>query len=87
MAGRKRRRISLGTTVMLVLTALVLLGCVLFLWLLVGDNLYERTEAFIRTLAQEGLLDDSAGFELASRKRRLHLLRRLRRRQRPCQSR
>ena len=66
MAGRKRRRISLGTTVMLVLTALVLLGCVLFLWLLVGDNLYERTEAFIRTLAQEGLLDDSAGFELAA---------------------
>jgi len=66
MAGRKRRRVSLGTIIMLVLTALVLLGCVLFLWLLVGDNLYERTETFIRTLAQEGLLDESAGFELAA---------------------
>jgi len=66
MAGRKRRRISLGTTVMLILTALVLLCCVLFLWILVGDNLYERTETFIRTLAQEGLFDESAGFELAA---------------------
>jgi len=66
MAGRKRRRISLGTTVMLLLTALVLLCCVLFLWLLVGDNLYERTEAFIRTLSQEGLFDESSGFELAA---------------------
>jgi len=66
MAGRKRRRISLGTSVMLVLTALVLLGCVLFLWLLVGDNLYERTEMFIRTLSEEGLFDGSSGFELAA---------------------
>lgn len=66
MAGRKRRRISLGTTVMLILTALVLLGCVLFLWLLVGDNLYERTETFIRTLSEEGLFDGASGFELAA---------------------
>lgn len=66
MAGRKRRRVSLGTTVMLVFTALVLLGCVLFLWLLVGDNLYERTETFIRTLSEEGLFDGASGFELAA---------------------
>lgn len=66
MAGRKRRRVSLGTIVMLILTALVLLGCVLFLWLLVGDNLYERTETFIRTLSQEGLFDEGIGFELAA---------------------
>lgn len=66
MAGKKRRRISLGTIVMLVLTALVLLGCVLFLSLLVGDSLYARTEEFIRTLSEEGLFDESAGFELAA---------------------
>jgi len=66
MAGKKRRRVSLGTLVMLVLTALVLLCCVLFLSLLVGDGLYERTGAFLRTLSQEGLFDESAGFELAA---------------------
>ena len=58
MAG-KRRRLSTGTVVMLVLTALVLLGCVLFLSLLAGDDLYERTETLIRTISEEGLFDDS----------------------------
>lgn len=66
MAGRRRRRVSLGTIVMLGLTALVLLGCVLFLSLLVGDGLYERTEEFIRTLSERGLFDESVGFEFAA---------------------
>lgn len=66
MAARKRRRISLGTIVMLALTILVMLGSILFLWLMVGDNLYERTETFIRTLSQDGLFDEDAGFELAA---------------------
>lgn len=66
MAKKKRRRISLGTTVMLTLTAVVLLCCVLFLSLLVGDGLYERTSEFIRTLSEEGFFDASSGFEIAA---------------------
>ena len=66
MAKKKRRRVSLGTTVMLTLTAVVLLCCVLFLSLLVGDGLYERTGEFIRALSEEGFFDASSGFEIAA---------------------
>jgi len=66
MAGKKRHKVSLGTIVMLTLTALVLLCCILFLSLLVGDGLYARTEEFIRTLSEEGLFDNASGFELAA---------------------
>lgn len=59
MAGKKRGKFSLGTIVMLALTALVLIGCVLLLSYLVGDDLYARTETFIRTVSEEGLFDDS----------------------------
>jgi len=57
MAGRKGPRLSLGTIFMLLLTAAVVAGCVLFFALLVGDDLYERTGAFIRSLSEQGLFD------------------------------
>ena len=57
MARRRRRRVSLGTIVMLLLTALVVIGCVLFFALLVGDDLDERTGALIRSLSEQGLFD------------------------------
>lgn len=60
MAGKKRRRMSLGSMAMLLLTALVVLGCVGFLSMIAGDELYERTGEFLRMLAQEGLFDAPA---------------------------
>lgn len=57
MAGR---RISPGTIFMLLLTALVVIGCVLFFSLLVGDDLYARTGALIRSLSEQGLFDTAA---------------------------
>ena len=57
MARRRRRRVSLGTIVMLLLTALVVIGCVLFFALLVGDDLYARTEALIYSLSQQGFFE------------------------------
>lgn len=57
MANRRRRRISLGSIVMLVLTALVVLCCVFFVSRIAGDELYERTGDFIRSLAEEGLFE------------------------------
>ena len=42
---------------MLLLTALVVIGCVLFFALLVGDDLYARTEALIHSLSEQGLFD------------------------------
>ena len=57
MARRRRRRVSLGTLFMLLLTALVVIGCILFFVLLVGDDLYERTGELIRSLSEEGLFD------------------------------
>jgi len=57
MAKRRRRRISLGTIFMLLLTLLVVAGCVAFFALLVGDDLYERTGEFIRTLSEQGLFE------------------------------
>ena len=52
MAGKKRRRMSLGSMAMLLLTALVVLGCVGFLSMIAGDELYARTGEFLRMLAQ-----------------------------------
>ena len=60
MAGKKRRRMSLGSMAMLLLTALVVLGCVGFLSMIAGDELYARTGEFLRILANEGLFDASA---------------------------
>lgn len=57
MARRERRRVSLGTAVMLLLTALVVIGCILFFALLIGDDLYARTETLIRSLAEQGLFE------------------------------
>lgn len=48
---------SAGTIFMLLLTALVVVGCVLFFALLVGDDLYERTSDLIHSLSEEGLFD------------------------------
>ncbi|MBQ2991908.1 MAG: hypothetical protein IJD60_11590, partial [Clostridia bacterium] len=57
MARRRRRGVSLGTVVMLLLTVLVVIGCVLFFALLVGDDLYARTEALIYSLSQQGFFE------------------------------
>ena len=53
----RRGRLSPGTVLMLLLTALVVIGSILFFALLVGDDLYERTGEFVRTLAEDGLFD------------------------------
>ncbi|MGN0991510.1 MAG: CapA family protein, partial [Candidatus Ventricola sp.] len=60
MGRRPGRRMSLGSVVMLLLTALVVIGCVGFLSLIVGDELYTRTGDFLRTLTEEGLFDAPA---------------------------
>ncbi|MGN0774463.1 MAG: CapA family protein [Candidatus Ventricola sp.] len=60
MARKPRRRMSLGSMAMLLLTALVVLGCGCFLSMIVGDGLYARTGDFLRRLAQEGLFDAPA---------------------------
>lgn len=66
MARHERRRVSLGTIVMLLLTALVVIGCILFFALLVGDDLYARTETLIRSLSEQGLFDVSPAAERKS---------------------
>ena len=58
MAGKKRaRRVSFGTVFMLLLTAAVLAGCVLFLAMILGDDVYTRTGELIRTLSQEDIFE------------------------------
>ena len=57
MARRRRRSVSLGTIFMLLLTVAVVIGCVLFFALLIGDDLYQRTEALIHSLSEQGLFD------------------------------
>ena len=52
---KKRRGVSLGTIFMLALTAVVVALCVLFLSIIAGEGLYEKTEELIRTLSQEGM--------------------------------
>lgn len=66
MARHERRRVSLGTIVMLLLTALVVIGCILFFALLVGDDLHARTETLIRSLSEQGLFDVSPAAERKS---------------------
>ena len=61
----RRGRISPGTVLMLVLTALAVIGSILFFALLVGDDLYERTEEFVRSLAEEGLFEAEPIYLLA----------------------
>lgn len=56
---KKSRRVSLGTLFMLALTALVLAGCVFLFSILVGDGLYEKTGALIRTLTAQGLFEET----------------------------
>ncbi len=55
MARRRRRGVSLGTILMLLLTAAVVIGCVLFFTFLIGDDLYARTEALIHSLSDQSL--------------------------------
>ena len=57
MAKRRRRGVSLGTIFMLLLTAAVVIGCVLFFTLLIGDDLHARTEALIHSLADQSLFE------------------------------
>lgn len=60
MAKKPRRRISLGSLLMLAATALVLAGCLRFLSLIAGDSLYARTGDVLRILAEEGLFEAEA---------------------------
>lgn len=59
--GRKKRRrgVSAGTILMLVLTALVVAGCVGFLALIVGEDLYQRTSDFIGSLSERGFFEEA----------------------------
>lgn len=60
MKKRKRRRgVSLGTMFMLLLTAAVLVACIVFMAMLVGDGLYEKTGALIRSLSERGLFEEA----------------------------
>ena len=60
--GKKRRRsVSLGSVIMLAVTALVVAGCLLFLLTIVGDDVYERTGALIRSLSEQGLFERAPG--------------------------
>ena len=52
MAKGEGKRISPGTVFMLLLTALVVIGCILFFSMLVGDDLYARTGVLIRSLSE-----------------------------------
>ena len=54
---RKRRGVSLGTVFMLLLTAAVMIACAMFFVMLVGDGLYEKTGALIRSLSERGLFE------------------------------
>lgn len=59
--GRKKRRrgVSLGTILMLALTALVVAACVGFLALIVGEDLYQRTGDFISSLSERGFFEEA----------------------------
>ena len=56
MKKDKRRGVSLGSVVMIALTALVIGLCAVFLLAIVGEDVYERTGALIRSLSEQGLL-------------------------------
>lgn len=54
--GKKRRRgISPGSVLMLLLTALVVAACAVFLASIVGEDIYARTAALISRLSEQGL--------------------------------
>ena len=55
---KKRRGVSLGTWLMLLLTAAVMIACVTFVAMIAGDGLYEKTGAFIRSLSERGLFEE-----------------------------
>ena len=55
MKKKRRSGVSFGTVFMLLVTALVLASCVLFLSMIAGQDVYERTGEFIRTLAEQGI--------------------------------
>ena len=55
---KKRRGVSLGTWLMLLLTAAVMIACVTFVAMIAGDGLYEKTGAFIRSLSDRGLFEE-----------------------------
>lgn len=57
MKKKKRRRISLGSIFMLLLTAAVVVGCAVFLSVLVGEDIYEKTGELIRSLSEQGLFE------------------------------
>ena len=52
MAKGEGPKMSPGTIFMLLLTALVVIGCVLFFSMLIGDDLYARTSTLIRSLSE-----------------------------------
>ena len=52
MAKGTGRRMTAGTVFMLLLTVLVVIGCVLFFSMLIGDDLYARTGTFMRLLSE-----------------------------------
>lgn len=52
--GKGRRGISLGTGIMLLLTAAVLVACAVFLRTIAGEGMYERTSEFLIRLAEQG---------------------------------
>ena len=57
MKKKRRRRVSLGTIFMILLTAVVITGCALFLTVLVGDDIYKKTGELIRSLSEQGMFE------------------------------
>ena len=54
---RRRRGVSLGSVLMILVTALVVAAFVVFLLAIVGEDVYERTGALIHMLSEQGLFD------------------------------
>lgn len=50
--GRRRRGVSLGTVIMLLLTVAVVAGCCVFLAFIGGEDAYERTSSLLEQMAQ-----------------------------------
>lgn len=57
MKKKPGRRISPGTVFMILLTAAVIAGCMLFLTRLVGGGIYEKTGEVIRRLSEQGIFE------------------------------
>ncbi len=56
---KRRRGVSLGTVLMLALTALVVAACIGFLALIGGEDLYQRTGDFIHSLSESGFFEEA----------------------------